>query len=120
MWEAHTLLTLGLARLGMDRHDAAAADPTACITIFPGYGDPRSEALALRGLARTTGGAAQEQHLLAALDGFLRLEDPVGVALTVYDLARLHSARGRPGAAERCLRVYREIGAELGMVDLVC
>jgi DNA-binding SARP family transcriptional activator/tetratricopeptide (TPR) repeat protein len=119
MWEAHTLLTLGQARLGMGRHDAAAADLTACIRIFREYGDPRSEALALRGLARTTGGAAQEQHLLAALDGFLLLEDPVGGALTMYDLARLHSARGRPGAAERCLRVYREISAELGMVDLV-
>ncbi len=118
MWEAHTLLSLGLARLGTGRHDAAAADLTACIEIFREYGDPRSEAFALRGLARTTGGAAREQHLLAALDGFLRLEDPVGVALTAYDLARLHAAQGQPGEAERCLRVYREITAELGMQDL--
>jgi DNA-binding SARP family transcriptional activator/tetratricopeptide (TPR) repeat protein len=102
MWEAHTLLTLGCARLGLDRLGEASGDLSAAVTLFQGYGDPRSEAVALRYLAHATG---DDSQLASALAAFLRLENPVGTALTLRDLELRCRDQGRTAEADR----YREL-----------
>jgi tetratricopeptide (TPR) repeat protein len=118
MWQAHTTLTLGLAQLGLHRTHAAIEHLDESLAVFRAYGDPRSEALALRGRARAGTGPEAETYLRAALASFLRLEDPVGTALTLRDLGELCRQLGNPEEADRCLALARSVIDELSLPAL--
>jgi tetratricopeptide (TPR) repeat protein len=118
MWEAHTLLTVGRAKLGVGLTDEATGDLDACIDMFRRYGDPRSEAVALRCRAKASPGHLVETYLRDALAAFLRLENPVGVALTLCDLATLYRETDRSDEAQRYVRLARSLFAEQGMPGL--
>lgn len=111
LWRAHATLTLGLAELGLGCSLAARAHFDDCLAMFRAYGDPRSEALALRSRARASTGSDVETFLRAALAAFVRLEDPVGVTVTLRDLGVMCGVDSLP--------LVRSLVDELGLKTLL-
>jgi DNA-binding SARP family transcriptional activator/tetratricopeptide (TPR) repeat protein len=118
IWAAHTQLTLARAELGMGRSEDALKHLDACIAAFRQRGDFRSEAMALRTLAGAAG--RHDPDTAIALLGdclrlFRQLEDPVGVAHTLHDIAAQHRALGRNDQASRHDRSCRALCRDLGL-----
>jgi DNA-binding SARP family transcriptional activator len=120
MWAAHTLLTLARAELEIGRCEDAVRHLDASLSTFRQRGDLRGQAMALRARATATGrqdpGAAIDL-LGDSLRLFRQMEDPVGVAHTLHDIAEKHRALGRHEEASRhdrsCLALCHELGLKV-------